>query len=113
MKNAPTGPNLSTARRRTLPSQASESPRAAAEAFAVKALIFLAADHERMRRFAAMSGLCLEDLRAAAETPDFLAGVLDHLAGDESLLLSFAANCGVNPAEVQRARALLSPIPEE
>lgn len=65
-----------------------------------------------MERFGALSGVCLGSLRAAAETPDFLAGILDYVLGDESLLLSFAANCGLDPFQVQQARASLSPAPE-
>jgi hypothetical protein len=102
--------DLSTGRSRK--SQALEESREAAEILAIKALIFLAADPERALRFAALSGLSIENLRAAAETPHFLAAVLDHLATDESLLLAFAANCDVDPAHVQRARAVLSPLSE-
>jgi hypothetical protein len=75
--------------------------------------VFLAADSERLEGFAATSGLNAENLRAAAESPEFLAAVLDHLASDESLLLAFAANSGIDPADVQRARAVLSPRLEE
>lgn len=103
---------MSTGGQRTAPSQTHESAREAAEELAIKALIFLAADAERVERFAALSGLSIENLRTAAESPDFLAGVLDHLAGDESLLLAFAANSGIDPAHVQRARAILSPSSE-
>ncbi|MGB8277698.1 MAG: DUF3572 family protein [Methylovirgula sp.] len=99
---------MSTARRRKLP-----SARELAQELAVRAFIFLAADADRARRFAAATGLCPEHLRTAAETPDFLAGVLDYFAADESLLLSFAANCSIDPADVRRARACLSPSAEE
>ena len=112
MKKAEPDPNLSTAGRRTPPAPRHESLRAAAEELAVKALIFLAADEDRIRRFSDISGLCLENLRAAAESPNFLAGVLDYLAGDESLLLAFAANSSIDPAQVQRAQAILSPLSE-
>ena len=112
MKKAEPGTNLSTARRRTSPAPAGRPLRAAAEELAVKALIFLAADEERTLRFANISGLCLENLRAATKSPDFLAGVLDYLASDESLLLAFAANSCIDPAQIQRARAILSPPSE-
>ena len=112
MKKAGSVTNLSTAAGRASPPPARESLRAAAEELAVKALIFLAADEERTRRFAEISGLCLENLRGAAKSPDFLAGVLDYLASDESLLLAFAANSCLDPAQVQRAQAILSPLSE-
>ena len=39
--------------------------------------------------------------------PGFLAAVLDYLAGDEPLLLAFAADAGVQPEAVARAHAAL------
>jgi hypothetical protein len=33
--------------------------------------------------------------------------VLDHLAGNERLLVAFAHHQGIDPAEVERARAAL------
>ncbi len=79
----------------------------AAEAVAVEALGFLAVDPERFSRFVELSGLEPSNLRAAASQPGFLAGVLDHLGSDESLLVAFAANTGRNPMEVAAACALL------
>jgi len=87
--------------------------REAAEALALDALAFLAADEERLMRFVALAGLSQHNLRAAAAAPGFLAGVLDHLAGDEPLLLAFAANHGLDAAEVTRAWMLLSAPPED
>lgn len=81
---------------------------AAAEAVAVEALGFLAADAERLSRFVELSGLDPSRLRGAARQPGFLAGILDHIASDESLLITFAANAGKSPEEVARACALLS-----
>jgi len=78
-----------------------------AEILAVAALSFLAEDPERLGRFLAVTGLEPENLRKAAGTPGFLPGVLDHLIGDETLLLDFAAQQGIDPAEVPAARAML------
>jgi Protein of unknown function (DUF3572) len=86
--------------------------REAAEDLALGALSFLVADEERLSRFVYLSGLTVDNLREAAAEPGFLAGVLDHLAGDESLLLAFAANCSLDPAEVTRAWMLLN-VPTE
>jgi Protein of unknown function (DUF3572) len=85
----------------------------AAEALALDALTFLAADAERLERFLALSGLSVDNLRAAAAAPDFLAGVLDYFAGDEPLLLAFAANAHHDPADIMRAWALLGAPPED
>jgi hypothetical protein len=39
--------------------------------------------------------------------PHFQAGVLDFVLADESLLVAFAANEGLDPAAIMRARAAL------
>ena len=82
--------------------------REAAEAIAIQALGYLAGDPERLGRFLALSGLEGTDIRAAAAQPGFLAGVLDHVAGDEALLTAFAGEAGIGPAEVARAHAELT-----
>jgi hypothetical protein len=76
-----------------------------AEILAVAALSFLAEEPDRLGRFLAITGIEPENLRDAAGTPGFLPGVLDHLIGDESLLLDFAAQQGIDPADVPSARA--------
>ncbi len=75
---------------------------------AVSALSFLAEDAERFGRFLALSGLDPASIRQAATSPGFLAGILDHVAGDESLLLAFAAESGISPANIAAAHALLT-----
>ena len=79
----------------------------AAEALAVEALIFLAAEPERLGGFLAVTGIGPEAIRAAAQEPRFLAGVLEHITGDERLLLDFAAHAQIKPAAVMRAAAEL------
>ena len=49
-------------------------------------LAFIAADPERLGRFLAATGIGPADIRAAAREPLFLAGVLDHLANNETEL---------------------------
>ncbi len=78
-----------------------------AEDLAIAALAFIAQEPERLGRFLALSGLDPANLREAAGEPEFLAGVLDHLSGDEVLLLAFAADAGIDPAEIETARHLL------
>jgi hypothetical protein len=82
--------------------------REKAEALAIEARGFLAGDAERLSRFLDLSGLTPQTLRAAANQASFLGAVLDYLAADESLLVTFAANGGHDPESVLRARALLS-----
>lgn len=71
--------------------------RAEAEVIALKALGFLASEPERLSRFLALSGVDLADIGAVAENPDFLAGLLNHLLQDESLLLTFTAEQELDP----------------
>ncbi len=79
----------------------------AAEHIAVQALVFVTAEQARLSRFMALTGLTPEQVREQAETPQFLAAVLEHLLVDESLLLSFAANASIQPRAVALALALL------
>ena len=84
--------------------------RQAAEAMAIAALAFLASEPEQLGRFLAASGIGPERIREAARDRGFLAGVLDHLSGDEALLIAFARNAGIDPSEVERARAALGGV---
>jgi hypothetical protein len=79
----------------------------AAEDLAIQALTFIAGDSERLGRFLAITGIGPAQIRAAAQEPGFLIGVLDHLAGDERLLSAFAAETGVDPAQIGKALAAL------
>jgi hypothetical protein len=82
--------------------------REAAEMLAIQALGFLAGDGERLQRFLAVTGLEQQELRAAAQEPNFLAGVLEHITADEDLLLAFAGDAGIEPDGVMRARGVLA-----
>ncbi|SRR6266545_2153885 len=82
--------------------------REAAESIAIQALNFLATEPARLGRFLALSGLEPAEIRAAAAEPGFLAGVLEHLGSDEALLVAFAAEAALAPADVDRARAVLT-----
>ena len=79
----------------------------AAESLAIQAVAFLAADVERIAPFLAATGIGPEAIRAAARQPDFLAGVLDYLAGDEALLMAFAREADIDPAAIEPARVVL------
>jgi hypothetical protein len=80
-----------------------------AEAVAIAALGFLAADAERVSRFLALTGLDPVHLRAAAVKKGFLAGVIAHIAGDEALLMEFSAASGRAPEEIAAAFRKLNP----
>ena len=78
------------------------------ENLAIQALGFLAQDPERLGRFLSLAGIGPDGIREAAADPGFLAGVLDHVASDEPLLLAVAEHAGVKPEAVMRAHAALS-----
>jgi len=84
--------------------------RETAQALGIAALGWLASDPDRIGGFLATSGIDAEALRQAAQQPDFLAGVLDHLAADESLLLAFIDHTGIKPDAVNRARHALGSL---
>ena len=85
----------------------SQPAREAAETLAIQALAFIAEDPESLARFLAMSGLSIEQIRTASRQPGFLAGVLDHMLGDEKLLVAFAQSAGLDPVDVARAASAL------
>ena len=78
-----------------------------AEILAINALGFLASDGERLQRFMDLSGLDVAAIRASAANPAFLGGILDHLLGDESLLLIFAEEQQIRPERVADLRCKL------
>jgi uncharacterized protein DUF3572 len=81
--------------------------REAAETLAIQALTFIAEDPDRLGRFLGITGIEAGQIRAAATEPGFLAGVLEHMLGDESLLMAFASSAGIDPAAVARAHGAL------
>ena len=81
--------------------------RETAELLAIQVLTFIAEDEARMRDFLAATGLTPGQIRTAALQEGFFAGVLEHMLGDESLLVAFADSVGIDPAEIGRARATL------
>lgn len=83
------------------------------ELLAVEALSFLAADADRLGDFLATTGLTREGLRAAADEPGFLEGVLGYIGADEATLVAFASDRGLRPEEVGQviARARRDPAP--
>jgi len=85
----------------------SSAARQAAEMLAIQALSFIAEEPERLNGLLNATGLSLDRLRESATAPDFLAGVLEHMLADESLLLAFADSAAIDPADVSRARMAL------
>jgi hypothetical protein len=84
-----------------------DARREAAEALAIAALSYLAGEPERFGRFLAVTGVGPEQIRDAAREHGFLAGVLDHIASDEPLLIAFAEHAELKPASVMAAASIL------
>ena len=82
--------------------------RPVAETVAIQALSFIASDPDRLGLFLASTGIGPGDIRAAAREPLFLAGVLDHLANNEPVMLAFAAESGTEPPTILAAREMLA-----
>lgn len=82
--------------------------REAAEALAIQALTFIAGDGDRLGRFLALSGCGPDSIRSAAQNPEFLGGVLEHVTADEELLVAFAQDAQVTPMTVEKARVILA-----
>jgi Protein of unknown function (DUF3572) len=84
--------------------------RESAEMLGVQALAFMAQDEDRLGGFIVSTGIAIQSLRDAAREPDFLAGVLEHMLADETLLIAFAESAGIDPAEVASARRILGKV---
>ena len=74
-----------------------------AQALAVSALAYIAADEVRLERFLSLTGVNPSSLREVARSPEFLGAVLEHLLSDETLLLAFCANGQHDPLTILRA----------
>jgi hypothetical protein len=82
--------------------------RERAELIAAQALQFLASDEGRLARFLGLTGIDGGAIRDHVGEPVFLAGVLDYLLADESLLLEWVESSGLAPEEPGLARAALA-----
>ena len=80
-----------------------------AEMLAIDALSFIAAEPGLLGQFAGITGHTPATIRAEISSPEFLAGILDFLLNDESLLLVFASHQGITPLEIMAARQALAP----
>jgi hypothetical protein len=71
-----------------------------AQELAVCALSFLAQDEDRLNAFLTDTGLGIDDLREAAGSPQFFSALLDHITGDDALVLGLAAEANVPPESI-------------
>lgn len=82
------------------------------EILAIRVLDCLISDPERLGRFLAMTGLDPSTIRGSAANPGFLAAIMDHVVGDEGLLVAVASEAELDPREIAAAQARLSPEPD-
>ena len=80
-----------------------------AEGVALAALAWMATDDERLFAFLNATGATPETLRASAQDPGFLAGILDHIMSDESTLLACAEALDTKPERIAAAWRRLGP----
>lgn len=85
----------------------------AAEALAIQALTFIAAEPERLGGFLAATGIGPGEIRAASRAPGFLAGVLHHVASDEQLAAAFVTHMQCQPDDILQANVALGGEPWE
>lgn len=80
----------------------------AAEAIAIEALGFIAADEKLLPRFLSITGIEAHSIREAAREPGFLAGVLDFVLAHEPTLMELCEASGRDPASMGAARHKLA-----
>ncbi len=79
-----------------------------AKSLALQGLSFLASDAAQLNRFLTLTGIDPSELKGWDGNIDLQSAVLDHLLGDESLLLVFAAETGTAPETIAPAQAMLA-----
>jgi len=79
-----------------------------AEGLALQALTFLLSDAQRLSRFMSLTGIGPADLHTAVATSDLQTATLEYLLSDESLLLMFCQEAGVNPVIIVPAHDILA-----
>ena len=93
------------------PKKRHPDPKEMAEIVAIQALNFIAGEPERLGRFLAETGLGPQSLRAAAQDPAFLTGVLEFVLRDEALIVAFAEASELDPETVSAAHIALTGAP--
>ena len=91
-----------------MPAKSLKPSSTESENIAAQAFYFLCDERGRIERFLRLTGLDAADLPELAGERSFLTGVLDHLLGDEALLLTFCANRGIEPEAIAAANRQLN-----
>lgn len=78
-----------------------------AETLALQGLTFLAGEPRRLARFLDLTGISPAELKSWGGNRALQSAVLEHLLGDESLLMVFSAEAQIAPEQVAPAQMLL------
>ncbi|MEO9877259.1 MAG: DUF3572 domain-containing protein [Anderseniella sp.] len=83
-----------------------------AEILAIQALGYLAGSEEELQRLIMTTGMDSEALKQSALSRAGLAGLLDYICQDESILLGFCEVAKIQPQEPMRALHALQKFPD-
>jgi hypothetical protein len=75
---------------------------------AVRALTFVTGDEVVLQRFLRLTGWTPGSITTPGSESAMLLASLDYLMGEEDLLLTFAANSGIDPTDISKAHRALS-----
>ena len=83
-----------------------------AEILAIQVLGYLASAEEELQRLMMATGMDTEALKQVAQSRDRMAGLLDYICQDESILLGFCEATNIHPDEPLRALHALQKSPD-
>ena len=83
-----------------------------AEILAIQVLGYIAGTEEELQRLLTATGMDSEALKQCAQSRAGLAGVLDYICQDESILLGFCEAARIRPDEPMRALHALQKTPD-
>lgn len=83
-----------------------------AEILAIQALGYIAGSEEELQRLMMTTGMDSEALKQSAQSRSGLAGILDYVCQDESILLGFCETAKIRPEEPMRALHTLQKTPD-
>ncbi len=83
-----------------------------AEILAIQVLGYIAGTEEELQRLMVATGMDSEALKQSAHSRAGLAGILDYICQDESILLGFCEAAKIEPDEPMRALHALQKTPD-
>lgn len=83
-----------------------------AEILAIQAVGYLADTQEELQRMLTATGMDIEAAKQSMQSREGLAGLLDYICQDESILLGFCETLRIQPDEPMRALQALHEQPD-